>query len=143
MGGLRSHRNGTRGTEDDSGSCGSTNVNTSPLLASESSLEQFYQRDFTTAELRSNVEVQFPHGGGTVVRERGSHGHRHKYAVYAKTGELRRTLVVDKKGKVFEMSFEDDDESLGEEAGGAIRLGLVSVVYYMLHGIEFHDVRLH
>ncbi len=100
-------------------------INTSPLLASET-LEQFYQREFTPSELRGDVEVQFPSGGGKVVREKGSHGRKFKYAVYSKTGELRRTLVVDKKGKVFEMSFDNDDESVDDEAGGAIRLGLVS-----------------
>ncbi len=113
--GLRNRSN----TTDD------TSINTSPLLASET-LEQFYRREFTPSELRSDVEVQFPPGGGRVVREKGSHGRKFKYAVYSKTGELRRTLVIDKKGKVFEMSNDNDDESVDEEAGGAIRLGLVS-----------------
>lgn len=119
--GLRNR--GNRADDSDS-----TNVNTSPLLANET-LEEFYQREFTPSELRSNVDVHFPRGGGKVVRERGSHGRKYKYAVYSKTGELRRTLVVDKKGVVYEMSF-DDDDSVDEEAGGAIRLGLGDFIFY-------------
>ena len=97
-----------------------------PLLA-HSSPEEYYARNFTDAELVVDVEVELPEAGGRIVKE--LNGRKAKYLIIGKDGGLRRTLVVNKKGKVFEVSEDGDDESEYEE-NASIRLGLGDFIFY-------------
>jgi len=107
----------------------STTINESPLMA-DVSPEEFYEREFSTAELLSDVEVEFPESGGRIEKESGGRGKRSAYNVYGRDGELKRTLVINSKGKVYELTEEDDedDDDSVEEESSSIRLGLVSRV---------------
>ena len=100
-----------------------------PFLA-HCSPEEYYLRDFTVEELLSDVEVELPQAGGRIVKQ--SSGRKAKYLIYGRDGDLRRTLVINKKGKVFEVTREDDDgddESEYEESA-SIRLGLGDFIFY-------------
>lgn len=112
-----SRRNGERG---------SSAINASPLLA-DTSPEEIYKTEFSTADLLSEVEVEFPHDGGRIERDGSDSKGRPIFKVYGRDKNLRRTLIVDKKGKVYDISDDDDDdESVYEERASSIRLGLVS-----------------
>lgn len=100
----------------------SSSINDSPLLADVN----FYERQFSASQLLSEVEVEFPHNGGRIVKDGNDHKGRGIYKVFGKDGELRRALIVEKSGKVYEMSDDDDDESVDDQPG-SIRLGLVSL----------------
>eukprot|EP00558_Chaetoceros_sp_UNC1202_P008283 CAMPEP_0197234578 /NCGR_PEP_ID=MMETSP1429-20130617/2295_1 /TAXON_ID=49237 /ORGANISM="Chaetoceros sp., Strain UNC1202" /LENGTH=453 /DNA_ID=CAMNT_0042693023 /DNA_START=117 /DNA_END=1478 /DNA_ORIENTATION=- len=106
-----------------------SNINQSPLLA-DTSPEEFYQREFTRLELIADVEVQFPRNGGRVEKVGGPRNRDCKYLVYGKDGDLRRTLVVDRNGKVFEVSDEDDDDESVYDEAPSIRLGLGDFIFY-------------
>ena len=100
-------------------------INESPLLA-DSTPEEYYERNFSKAELCSDVEVLFPQSGGRIEKDTlGGKREKTIYKIFARTGELRRILSVERDGKVYEVT-EDDDESVFEQAS-SIRLGLVSL----------------
>ena len=97
-----------------------------PLLA-HCSPEEYYRREFTVAELLSDVEVELPEEGGRIAKQ--SSGRKAQYLIFGKEGDLRRTLVVNKKGKVFEVEGDGDDDSEYEESA-SIRLGLGDFIFY-------------
>jgi len=106
-------------------------VNESPLL-DDASPDEFYEKHFTKKELLASVEVEFPHDGGRIEKdEDGSTGGGRKYNVFGKNGDLRRTLVVNRDGKVYEVSDDDDDDDESEyEEKSSIRLGLGDFIFY-------------
>ena len=121
-------------------------VNESPLLADDaSSPEEFYERQFTQKELLADVEVEFPRNGGRIEKDGhddgngGRSGRGGKYRVFGKNGELRRTLIVNRNGKVYEVNDDGDDDDGDDESEyeekSSIRLGLVSKS--ILHFISF------
>ena len=79
------------------------------------------------------MEVYFPPGGGRIeVMEASSNGgrgrdDRPRYAVLGRTGEVRRVLLIDERGRVLEeiQRVEDEEEEEGE-GKNSIKLGLVS-----------------
>lgn len=102
-------------------------INESPLLSDnsneEESVEEFYQRDFSVAELISEVEVEFPRNGGRIE---AVEGHQNRFRVVGKNGEVKRELFMNKKGKVFDVTDDNDDDSVFDDDPSSIRLGLVS-----------------
>lgn len=116
-----------RSRDNDSAS----NINESPLLT-DAAPEEFYQRNFTAAELVADVEVEFPPNGGWIEKVIEGENRRVKYNVFGRDGELRRALVVSKKGKVYEVSNddEDDDDESQYEESSSIRLGLGDFIFY-------------
>jgi len=123
-------------------------VNESPLLADDaSSPEEFYERQFTQKELLADVEVEFPRNGGRIEKDGhddgngGRSGRGGKYRVFGKNGELRRTLIVNRNGKVYEVNDDGDDDDGDDESEyeekSSIRLGLVSKKHFALHCISF------
>lgn len=138
-------------------------VNESPLLADDaSSPEDFYERQFTQKELLADVEVEFPHNGGRI--EKDGHGHDDdgnngngngnggrsgrgvKYRVFGKNGELRRTLSLNRNGKVYEVNDDGDDDDGDDESEyeekSSIRLGLVSnKEHFAFHFFSWNESR--
>lgn len=110
-----------------------SSINVSPLLA-DASPEEFYQQTFTVAELVADVEVEFPQNGGWIEKIAGGDNGRDKYQVFGRDGELRRTLVVSRKGKVYEISNDEDDDDNDDDSqyveSSSIRLGLGDFIFY-------------
>lgn len=106
-----------------------SSINESPLLAENAngeSLDEFYQRKFSASELIAEVEVELPRNGGKI--EKFESGNR--YAVIGKNGEVKRELFMNKKGKVFDVTDDEDDESVFEDDPSSIRLGLGDFIFY-------------
>ncbi len=121
----RSHR--SRGER-----ASSSTINASPLLAGMDQ-EEFYKTEFSTKDLLTEVEVEFSPDGGRIRRDGNDSKGRPVFMVYGRDKNLRRTLIVDKNGKVYEVANDDgddDDESVYEHAS-SIRLGLVSRSYLL------------
>ena len=107
----------------------SSPVNESPLLADTSPQEFYDNTKFSVADLLCEVEVEFVSGGGRIERDGIDRKDRPIFKVYGRDNTLRRTLIVDKNGKVYEIKNDDDDDSDDEsvyEHSSSIRLGLVS-----------------
>lgn len=89
-------------------------------------------REFTAEELRTNVEVIFPRNGGRIIRQDGNErDNRTRYIVMDRHGEIKRTLLLNDQGKVFEEVERDGDDD--SEAGGgknSIKLGLGDFIFY-------------
>ena len=110
---------------------GSSTINESPLLAEnnsteeekEESIEEFYKRDFSIAELLAEVEIELPRSGGRLDRVEGS---QNRFLVIGRNGVVKRELYLNKKGKVYDVTDDDDDDSAFDEDPASIRLGLVS-----------------
>ena len=89
-------------------------------------------REFTAEELRTDVEVIFPRNGGRIIRQDGNErDNRTRYIVMDRHGEIKRTLLLNDQGKVFEEVERDGDDN--SEAGGgknSIKLGLGDFIFY-------------
>lgn len=85
----------------------------------------YLNQDFDAADLRSKVKVMLPRRGGRIetVISKG----KENYVVYNKDGELKRTLLVDKRGKVMEVVSGGEDD---EEIDNNIKLGLGDFIFY-------------
>lgn len=109
----------------------SSTINESPLLADNSdeheSIEEFYKNDFTAADLLAEVEVELPRKGGRIERMEDN---QYRFAVIGKDGQLKRQLYMNKKGKVYDVTDDDDDESVFDEDPSSIRLGLGDFIFY-------------
>ena len=132
-------------------------INESPLLADDENndenhqsadntnvdeimepMEEFYKRKFTIIELLSEVEVKLPLNGGRIEKVDGS---RNRFHVIGKNGQVKRELFMNKKGKVFDVTNDEDNEdgdSVYEDDPSSIRLGLVSS-YTFIYDISNYD----
>jgi len=101
------------------------NASTAPLLENSASSP-------TPAELRADVLVQFPRNGGRIEKKPGRDFPR--YHVYGRDGQLRRVLMVDRQGRVYQETTErgDDDDDDDDDDGkpASIRLGLGDFIFY-------------
>jgi len=87
-------------------------------------LNEYEAREYTPAELNEKVQVVMPESGGR-IEIMGSQS-TPKYLIYDRSGELRRTLLVDRRGKVMqELSYDEEDEE-DMRVSNSIKLGLVS-----------------
>ena len=89
-------------------------------------------REFTPEELRMDVEVIFPRNGGRIIRQDGNErDNRTRYIVMDRHGEIKRTLLLNDQGKVFEEVERDGDDD-SEDGGGknSIKLGLGDFIFY-------------
>jgi len=89
-------------------------------------------REFTPEELRMDVEVVFPRNGGRIIRQDGNErDNRTRYIVMDRHGEIKRTLLLNDQGKVFEEVERDGDDD-SEDGGGknSIKLGLGDFIFY-------------
>ncbi len=146
----RNRRKRNRNKNNKRSQQGSSTINESPLLAddpysmeeeetdvqqeqNEESTEEFYKRNFSVVELLSEVEVELPANGGRVERVDGSHN---RFLVFGRDGNVKRELYLNKKGKVYDVTDEEDDDSLYDDDGPAsIRLGLVSFTFTLMTNI--------
>ena len=118
----------------------SSTINESPLLAeknNEETLEEFYQREFSVSELKAEVEVQLPPDGGWIEKLEGNDN---RFLVYGKNGNVKRELYMNKKGKVYDVTDDDDEDSVFDDEPSSIRLGLVSNVYCNLSWKKYYFV---
>ena len=101
----------------------------------EGSVVSYYSRKFSTSELRSKVTVALPPNGGRIeIRS------KNRYDVLGRDGEIRRTLEIDRRGRVFEIldgDSDDDCSSVEDDKSNTIRLGLVSLDYSLLANATF------
>lgn len=111
-------------------SSSNSSVSTSPLLEDRVNDDSYYDRQFTAAELCAEVEAVLPSSGGRI--ESLPSRNRNRYQVYDRHGDLRRTLIVDRQGRVMqEIEDDSDDESDGEyRTSNSIKLGLGDFVFY-------------
>jgi len=91
-------------------------------------------REFTPEELRMDVEVIFPRNGGRIVRQEGNErDNRTRYIVMDRHGEIKRTLLLNDQGKVFEEVERDgDDDSEDGDGKSSIKLGLGDFIFYSI-----------
>ncbi|KAL7551418.1 hypothetical protein ACHAWF_014606 [Thalassiosira exigua] len=92
-----------------------------------SSPTAYLHQEFGAVELRSDVEVTLPRNGGRIDATRNKKGEP-RYVVYDKDGEVKRTLLVDERGKVLEIVPREEDD--GEPEPGDIKLGLGDFIFY-------------
>lgn len=108
------------------------------------------RQGLSPSQLRSHVEVRFPMNGGKIIPTRGTaesnEGSPHrrggnrialdlKYTILDRHGNVKRVLVVDEEGKVFQ-----ETESVGNASnaprqdtssdGNSIKLGLGDFIFY-------------
>merc|ERR1740124_1514210 len=148
----------SRGRKRGKGGKGGTVVNPSPLLADWRRVDcsdSFYERKFSVEELTSIVRVEMSRNGGRIERrdggdnreddgdgqrssDNGNGNDKEKevsYAVLGRNGDVKRVLMLDRQGKVFEIIDDDDDNSEDEsvdEGPASIRLGLGDFIFYSL-----------
>jgi len=111
-----------------------SNVDPSSLLSESHEVENVqpftYGQTYTPQQLLTDVQAKLPENGGRIEEVENENGER-RYAVHGRSGELKRVLVVNRKGKVLEIIEDDDDDTVDsddESAGklsNSIRLGLV------------------
>mmetsp|Transcript_32888 Transcript_32888/g.75693 ORF Transcript_32888/g.75693 Transcript_32888/m.75693 type:complete len:537 (-) Transcript_32888:228-1838(-) len=78
-------------------------------------------------DLHTFVEVIMPNNRSRFETERGDDGTL-RHMLIDKHGTVKRVLVVNPSGQVFEETESDDDDSETDEEGGSIKLGLVSAI---------------
>lgn len=61
----------------------------------------YLQQELSQSELRTNVNVTFPRGGGRIEVSRNKQKEL-RYLVYNRDRELKQTILVDEEGKVME-----------------------------------------
>merc|ERR1719410_876215 len=90
--------------------------NSSPLLGS--------------SELRSEVRAVLPNNGARIETKTAADGTK-RYLVFDRHDTIKRTLLVDSQGRVFE-ELDDDDESDDGKGSNSIKLGLGDFIFYSL-----------
>lgn len=96
-----------------------TGVSPTPLLAGD------MPQDPTPSQLKSMVTVRLPRQGGRIERL----GRGKTYLERDRFGTPKRTLWVDRGGKVFAEEYDEDDEE-NRKARNSIRLGLGDFIFY-------------
>lgn len=114
-----------------------SNVDQSSLLSEnhEDEIPQpfEYNETYTPEQLLTTVRAQLPRNGGR-IEQMNDLNREGRYAVYGRDGELKRVLVVSRKGGVFEEDGDDDSNDSDDEHVGhfndSIRLGLGDFIFY-------------
>lgn len=89
--------------------------------------EEVRATNWTPRQLRTEVTVVFPSRGGRIVKaEDQNSAHGPKYLVYNRRGDLLRTFVVDRNGKILQVMQRDSGEQ-AERGNDSIKLGLVRI----------------
>lgn len=85
----------------------------------------YLEQELTPDQLKMNVTVRFPRGGGKIETS-WNQKNEPRYLVYDRNGLLKRTLVVTEDGKVMEQRVKE-----GEAKGSNnIKLGLGDFIFY-------------
>lgn len=90
---------------------------------------------YTREELLTQVSVVFPRNGGmiTLVDNSGRRQRNNsmpRYQVFGRDGELKRILVVNEEGCVFEEIDGDSPDESENKASNSIKLGLGDFIFY-------------
>jgi hypothetical protein len=90
---------------------------------------------YTREELLTQVSVVFPRNGGmiTLVDNSGRRQRNNsmpRYQVFGRDGELKRILVVNEEGRVFEEIDGDSPDESENKASNSIKLGLGDFIFY-------------
>ena len=93
------------------------------------------QATFTREELLTQVSVVFPRNGGLITLAESSGGRQRnnsvpRYQVFGRDGELKRVLVVNQEGRVFEEVGGDDPDDSESKSSNSIKLGLGDFIFY-------------
>mmetsp|Transcript_22225 Transcript_22225/g.32316 ORF Transcript_22225/g.32316 Transcript_22225/m.32316 type:complete len:640 (-) Transcript_22225:71-1990(-) len=122
--------------EEDDDNANTYNVEDPPFLSTDAIVPFDPTKSYTPKQLRSMVTAVLPANGGRIEQLKSSSSKTNsrrkvKYAVYDRHGQLKRIMLVNKEGRVFEEiqsenGHDDDDDSLYEEEANSIKLGLVS-----------------
>lgn len=117
--------------------CPNTHIHTTNTDTSFSS--SFYNQKFTKQELISEIHVFLPKQKGRIEQTWNAKRTQPRYWVYNGEGILKRILVVNRQGQVYQLNpegeEEEEDDEEGEEMGSSsIRLGLVRT-YSFYHSL--------
>eukprot|EP00957_Ditylum_brightwellii_P138916 10588662-Ditylum_brightwellii.AAC.1 len=120
--------------EEDDDNANTYNVEDPPFLSTDAIVPFDPTKSYTPKQLRSMVTAVLPANGGRIEQLKSSSSKTNsrrkvKYAVYDRHGQLKRIMLVNKEGRVFEEiqsenGHDDDDDSLYEEEANSIKLGL-------------------
>jgi hypothetical protein len=102
-----------------------SNASASPLLTDERNASLNLPENPTPQQLRAPVIVRLPAHGGSL--EHVSRSGKKVYLERDRHGNPKRTLWVDRKGKVFAEMRGDDEDGPGHNT---IRLGLGDFIFY-------------
>jgi len=126
--------------EEDDDNANTYNVEDPPFLSTDAIVPFDPTKSYTPKQLRSMVTAVLPANGGRIEQLKSSSSKTNsrrkvKYAVYDRHGQLKRIMLVNKEGRVFEEiqsenGHDDDDDSLYEEEANSIKLGLGDFIFY-------------
>jgi len=126
--------------EEDDDNANTYNVEDPPFLSTDAIVPFDPTKSYTPKQLRSMVTAVLPANGGRIEQLKSSSSktssrRKVKYAVYDRHGQLKRIMLVNKEGRVFEEiqsenGDDDDDDSLYEEEANSIKLGLGDFIFY-------------
>jgi presenilin 1 len=90
---------------------------------------------YTREELLTQVSVVFPRNGGIITLANSSGGRQRnnsipRYQVFGRDGQLKRVLVVNEEGRVFEEVDGDSPDESEDKASNSIKLGLGDFIFY-------------
>jgi hypothetical protein len=99
-----------------------------PAGPREFSADEVRSIEWNPKQLRSDVAVEFPSRGGRIEKsdEDGNFGKGPRYMVYSRSGQLLRTFVVNKQGKVMQVVKHERSD---KPEDNSIKLGLVCGVF--------------
>ncbi len=100
----------------------------SEKISIETSRTAYLEQQFSSSELRTDVEVKFPRGGGK-IETTYNNKNEPRYIVYNKDGDIKRTLLVNKDGKVLE-EIAGDGGDIETAQDNTIKLGLGDFIFY-------------
>ena len=99
-----------------------------PLLQNTDHIQT--SNTFTPAQLSSQVQAVLPNSGARIDTVTTNADGKPRYVVFDRHGNIKRTLLLDNNGRVFEEVDDDDDSSTSSKEKSTIKLGLGDFIFY-------------
>merc|ERR1719296_278046 len=101
---------------------------TAPLLQNTDHIQT--SNNYTPAQLLSKVQAVLPNSGARIDTVTNNADGKPRYVVRDRHGNIKRTLLLDNNGRVFEEVDDDDDSSTSFKEKSTIKLGLGDFIFY-------------